>query len=434
MTNMRANFAWQALGVVVLVTTLSSDARAHGPAPSPLNILAFDAGEPTVVGTSIGLSRRTQTGFEYICPSAWNEGEDAFDRPIPVAAVANAVTIVLGRPHLMRSEQRGCQLTPLRGDLEGRGADALDVATIYAGVTPATFALLMDDGLAGTSVWTASPLASFAPLLDAEVPLQSLGRNAERIVAAGVDRRDDERALALVVGPRLGPLEVTRLPASVLPAGAETLSSVRVRLVEEDALWLVVATAEGFHLWRAQEDEDAGFVVEEIVRSEGAVHGPVQLCGTTAYATDGLLRFVDAETAECDPQPLADLDIRCLGQTRGVPYACASFQLFELSADAGELSATNLFAMPDLSGPDLSCVETEEERDRCTAVWTHFGAEAGLLEPAPEGEPAREPEPAPEPEPTSCACATCQQRPAFAWAVAFGLLAAFGRRRRESAR
>lgn len=418
------------LFVVVVIASLSPGANAHGPAPSPLQVLAADATGPSVVGTSIGLARRTPEGFAYVCPSAWNAGEDAFDRPIPVAATIGDVVVVLGRPHIMRSEQRGCEMAPVTGPLEGRGADALDVATISESGSP-SFALLVDDGLEGTSVWTAGALEAPAQLLEPVVPLQSLGRNAGRIVAAGVDRREEERTLTLVSGPSAGPLVVTRLLPDALPEGAASLSSVRVRLVDEGDIWLVVATSDGFHLWRAFEDEDAGYLVEEVAQSEGAVHGPIPLCGTVAFATEGELQFVDAEDATCDAQAVGDLEIRCLGQEAGLAYACASFQLFSLDNDDGNLGAAPFFAMSDLSGPDLSCLDSDVERDRCTSVWTHFGAEAGLQTP----EPSPTPEGEPESEPKSCACVRAPALSNLSSTLALlfcGL--AFARRRTRDAR
>ncbi len=431
MASLSRHFCFLIGTVVVSGAVAGPVAHAHGPAPSPLSVVRAAGGEALAIGTSIGLARRTGDSFQYVCPSAWNEGEDAFDRPIPIAASLDDDMVVAGTPDIMRSTAGGCGFVAETGGLAGRGDATIDVAAITPRGEPAFFAALVDDGISGSSVWTADVGASFVESLPATVPLQSLAPASTGIVAAGVDRREEERALTLVTGPRQGPFTVERIPAGSLPEGGTTLSSVRLRLVDDSGIWMVVATTEGFHLWRVTLDaETQAWTVAELVLSDGAIHGPVPLCGATAIAVDRQLQFLDEPTTPCSLSAVEDLEIRCLGNLGDLTFACADFQLLALRDDEN-VSSDLLFAMTDLVGPDLSCFESDEARDRCTTVWTHFGAEAGLVDPAPEPAPETG---EPEPTPPLCRCVVSKtHRPWWPLALATFAALSFRRRRRRRA-
>ena len=390
------------LGVVAIAVT-TSNMHAHGPAPAPLSVLATDDGRPTLVGLSIGMARETSDGFEYVCPSRWRDGAEAFDRPIPLATTANGVVYVQGTTNLMRSVDNACSFSPVGGAVAGRSASLLDLATLVSpGGNDVVYAAF-DEGAAGTSLWRSDGTGPFVERVAASVPLQSLVTGSARLVAAGVDRRAAERQLVLVVSDdEAQELQPQVVPVSALPEGGDSLSSVRVRLVDATSVWLVVGTSEGFHLWRA--DLATGDSVEEIAVTSGAIHGPIQLCGAPAYVVDGQLQFVDVEPA-CDLGNTEDLLVRCLGTRGDVDFACADFDLLTLSTSPGGVQAETAFSMSTLRGPDLSCDTGDAEAD-CQNVWVHFGAEAGLVSPEVEPEEiAPEAAPGGVVRPRYCACA-----------------------------
>ncbi len=408
---------------------VASSAFGHGPVPAPLSVLAVDSdGNPSAYALSIGLGRVVGTSVRYGCPTEWLEGQEAYDRPIPVAAVVTGAIVVAGLPHLMRSTDEGCSFEPVGGELLGRGSQVMDVVV----ASSTTALVVVDEGLEGSTLWALD--ATGAPRL---VDVSAAGFQSARgsavaafeFAVAGVDRSNDARAIVVGRGraDQADGLVLRRFESAVLPPGGTSVSSVRVRRVDEAGVWLVVGTADGFHLWHVRDDD----TVVEIAQSTGAVHGPAQVCGALAYTVDGALSFVDGPPP-CDVSGF-DAEIRCLEQRGATTFACANFGMLSLGVVDGQLDVTQHFRMRNLGQPDFSCLADQEARDRCEAVWTHFGAESGLIEPVPEPG-SLEPEPEPEVGP-NCVCVTRSNTSTDTAVVSMlGVLVLVCRRRRANGR
>ena len=82
-----------------------SAARAHGPAPVALEVLAHDGRVPTVLRTNLGLAVANGDGtYAYVCPSRWDGNELA----LAAAARGGDAILVESTGVAYLSTDRGC--------------------------------------------------------------------------------------------------------------------------------------------------------------------------------------------------------------------------------------------------------------------------------------------------------------------------------------
>ena len=378
---------------------LAPTALAHGPAPSPLGVLAMDetGARAALVRTSIGLAvDHPPDAWTYACPSQWGDHELA-------RATSDGQTVVMvGGGDLYGSTDGACHFEAIAGV---EGWYALD-AIAWAGRfwAPATLGAGGDDG--GLLVVEAGGSATLAHRWEGEDAFRcdAISASASGLVAVGASpaptlwrSNGDHDALAW-----------SSEPLADLPTDT---SHIDLRAVsDEGEIWLVVATEPGRELWRSAAE---GW--ERVGDPVVSIHGPVQISGRWTVVRDGVL---ETETEDGTWTVVGEVDWTCLDQVDGVVVACTLTNALAIDAiDDGGVTARVVFEMVKLQAPLEGCPSDVDGAASCQSDWVHFGAEAGLLDPNQLSTPG----PSSAARPSSAGCGARPPGPS-AWAVWLALL------------
>lgn len=327
---------------------LAAPARAHGPAPAALEVLAVDdGGAPTLVRTNIGLAAANGDGtYAYVCPSRWDENE----RALAAASEDGREVLVHSTGVAFLSLDAGCGFGP-------RTDDALYV--VDAARWDGAFAIateVLESGETAVTRWDGDASASLGVEGDVDGLL-----GGDALYAAG-------HAPRAFVGRWDGAW--TELFAS----DDETWSRVVPRAADVNGVWVLARDADAAELWR----------VTAAGRARGprhdVVHGPARLADRWLAIFDGVLHAFEGGAWEA----LGAVDWTCLHAVGGHVYACTLPYMLELS-DAPMPTGEPVFAMTQIGAP-RACGDVEMAR-ACGREWSHFGGESGWT----DTQPARSP-------------------------------------------
>jgi hypothetical protein len=364
-----ARRATVAASVLLLGPGLARDARAHGSAPAALGVLTeLEPGVPALVALSQGAGERAEAGpFGFVCPSVWG-GEAA------VLAASGDQWAAVSAGHLFLRAGGTCD----RAEIAlGAGVSAADVVADPRG---GRFLVLGRDE-ATVRAYEVKSLDGQVRLLDRRTPPCRLDG-----VALGAG---SEVAWGACGGPTplLWPLDERSLARGVLlPFYADRLEP---KLATEEAVWLRASTSKG------------AFVVEQRLLADpsdepppplavgpfGVLFGPVLLDATTpaslAFVGDGRLWLRTANAWE----QREEVSFTCLSRVGETLYACEQGRVVRLEHSGGALlEKETVFSLSMLGAPSASCVPAVGSA-LCGSDWSHFGAEAGLLDTSPASTP-----------------------------------------------
>jgi hypothetical protein len=334
-----------------------SAARAHGPAPAALAVLAWDGTQLDLVRLNVGLARRVEEDrFRFLCPALWGD-----ERGAPAAPLASGEVVLAASSGLfLLSAQGGLRPHP---DPNARGA-VIDLVLagdeLYAlRVIDGKSELLAIDAEHARAVW--SDASVFFSIASDDQRLLLLRSNELNLAwqwldLSGVPQDAGELALPAPVEYAFARLSHGLPYALVLEQGRPELG----RLLGSD--WVSVAKA------------------------AGSIAGPIALEDVELLAIDGqLAQLGDAAPVELGEGPY----VSCLDQFGELSYACTRAGLSRLAASGvGE----SLFDFSQLAPPDLSVAADEQQRERCDYQWQdlRFDLLALGVEVALDPEPARD--------------------------------------------
>ncbi|HJL17928.1 MAG TPA: hypothetical protein RMH99_19845 [Sandaracinaceae bacterium LLY-WYZ-13_1] len=372
-----------AIAAVCLLGALP--ARAHGPAPVALEVLAHDGGAPTWLRTNVGLARARGDGtYEYVCPSRWDDNE------LARAAVSLDGDSILVHSHGVAylSRDAGCTFEAITDD-------ALYV-TAAAG-TADGFLLVAED-----YPDDADPDAS---------RLLEVVDGALRPVEPPFPGRIDG-VLGTASGDVLAGPGFVAGPAGAITPLALDASRVTPRAVGDGGLLWLHATGGGA-TWLVRIED--GAVIEG--PPHDVIHGPVAVGGRWIAIFDGVVH----ERSGGDWTPLGEPAWTCLGARGARSFACSLSGTWALQGEDLLAESELVFSMRQLA-PPRACGDAEATR-ACELDWLHFGGESGWLDTAPARTPTE-----PRRPPGGCAA-----RPGRggSWILTFVVLIAGSRARRR---
>lgn len=348
-----------ALALAIGGIAQSSPARAHGSAPSALEVLAVDdADSPTLISLSYGLAKRESSGtFSFVCPAAWG-AEDAL-----VASYGRLVAaVVAGR---LFTSDGTCSFVSLSLDEQ-----VVDVVRAPAGLLalgrPPGGSRVHLVSAAGASVVAETPdEGAGACVMDA-----LMGTSGGAIVAACTHPR-----------PAIFHSGATeRVRPIPLPFGTSRLVP---RVVADGTISLLAVASKGSFLVDVAEDDIAA--APQIAGPFATVLGPIRVGSATIAVVDGhLWRRRDGVWAEGAIVPYT-----CLSQVDDASFACSLGTTWRLEQQGDSIvEAAAVFSLAMLGGPTASCSEAVGEAAVCRGEWGHFGAEAGFFDTAPSTTPS----------------------------------------------
>lgn len=391
-----ARWAWMTLSLLLLSGV--DVARAHGPAPAVLDVLALRDGAPWLLRTNVGLAeagcdpRYGYRTFAYLCPSLWTGNELARSFAL---ADGRVVVLDLGELHLSSPSR-----DELARDEQLAAWQVRDVA------------------IDGATLWV-------------------LAREREGERRSVILRHGEPTRWPLPVHPdhlevvagevwavASDPPTLCRLDACE-PLPLEAADRVAIRGGDADAIWLLVTT-ETRTLGRLRH-ATGGF---EPGPSGELVLGPIAHAGRTIAVVDGVVweHAPSAGPSAWTPTGARRDEWTCLTQLEGRTFACSLEGLFAVDDDLG---LTPVFRFAQLAPP------REAHEDACALDWAHFGGESRWLDAAPAGSPegTRGEDVPPDPScraPSGCAAAGA---PSTLFAPLFvALLALYTQRRRPTPR
>jgi len=374
-------------GLLAAALLAAAPARAHGPAPVALEVLAHDGAAPTLLRTNLGLASANGDGsYAYVCPSRWDGNELAQ----ATASPDGSEILVLSFGVVYLSRDGGCSFTPLTG--EGR-------FVVSAARTAAGFVLVEEE-------YPTDPTPDRSTLLE-------VVDGEPRVVEADLPGPVDG-VLATASGYLLSGATFVADEAGVRATFDVGASRVTPRAAEGDVAWLR-ATAGG-EVWLLRVEGDA------LTESDRHVvaHGPVRLGDRWLAILDGVLHAYDAG----EWVALGEVPWTCLRAREGHAFACSLEAMFELGPTGAVPEATPAFSMLQLGGP-RACGDAAARRE-CERDWAHFGGESGWVETEPARSPTGE-----RTAPTAEGCAAHPSAPASPWRAVAALAAlALARRRR----
>jgi hypothetical protein len=352
-------------------------ARAHGPAPSVLAVLAVDdGGRPALLRTSVGLANARGDGsYDYVCPSQWEGLETAFAASLPDRSLV--ATIAWGA--LYASRDGLCAFEPV----------ALPEPYRAVGVEPWGERLWV---LAREGGGDATRGALFA--LDDALELERAHRFEAGFVPldlragpgpGGPDERlwvvAAEPEPALWVAERAAPGRWRRLAG--LPSRSPVWLSLRGAGRTE--LWMQATVEEGRRLWRVELAPDLRSVTVQRGDVHETVHGPERLADEWVAVLDGQLARWSRAAGRWEHG--AARSWTCLSRRADRLYACGLDALFELSVADGGVRADPAFRFVQLGPPRPGCPPEPAAAQACASDWAHFGGEAGWLATVPATSP-----------------------------------------------
>ena len=156
----------------------------------------------------------------------------------------------------------------------------------------------------------------------------------------------------------------------LLTAGPEA-DYVALRTAEP--LTALMSTPSGPRLYHIEEG-----TAHLIGQAERAIHGPVRHDDALYFLADGLLmRWMNGESTSMGP-----VDWTCLFEIEGHPHVCVLRNLHRVDIEGGWQTGPAVFRLDDFMGVDEACPGEPVLRTECLAQWYHYGAEAGLVNPA----------------------------------------------------
>jgi hypothetical protein len=389
------------VGLLSWIGVLSwlSQTNAHGPAASPLELLALEGGQDPsalVVRLNIGLAFAAGDGsFSYGCPSQWGDSEQAQAASSPDGQ--RIVTLGKGVPYL--SEDGGClfRARSVEGSTEDwyvehaihweedlwglatRGAGGQNGGVLnLSGYEHVTAELTWSSG-DGSTPWAPTSV---------KVWLSSTGEETALVLAGAKDM-----PAIWVWQPRQGGIDgLDEIHLDILGEGVATLA---LRDVSPDGeVWLVATRGDEREVWHGvpgsmlREARSTGFaggvelVWELAYATEGILLGPIRVGDDLWMVVDGMLRKgVTASEGTFDWPVHKEVDWTCLQIIGNDVIACRLRQLLRVDLES-EVEPTLLFDLSDLHLPSSDCPPDEEGAASCLMDWVHFAAEEGIFDPS----------------------------------------------------
>lgn len=321
------------LGMFALFSPLAT-ARAHGPAPAALGVLAWDGEQVELVRLNVGLARRVADGrFRFVCPALWGD-----ERGAPAAPLARGeIVLAAGSGLFVLSGDGAPQPHP---DANARGAvvdlvragDGLYALRVAGGQSE----LLAIDAQRVRAVWN-DPSVFF-----------SLAAERERLLALRASELNLEWQWLDVSGAP-GDAGQLALPISVEYAFARLSRELPYALVLEQGRPELGSLASGSWV--------------SIAKGAASIAGPLAVEDADLIAVDGQLSQLDGVALE----PLAPGPyVTCLDHIGELAYACTREGLARVSASG---VGDTLFALSQLAPPDLSAAADQAQREACDYQW-----------------------------------------------------------------
>ena len=324
----------------LLLIAVSGSSRAHGPAPSALNIFFEVDGPLRLVHTNIGLGVPSDDGgFSYLCPTFWGE-EDFFPKPL---IDGDGMITVPTNGSLFR--YNGCEFTEVpfegwEGQLAGQDGS-----------------YVLERMPSGSRLWRVNDSPEVHWQSD-DVSIDSIKQGRAEIVA-GTARNE----LSIFRIDSEGFVE--RLNLRSPPLG----DYVSIRLTSP--VWFTLSSQSGITLFEVVGDE-------AVSRAEVAriLHGPVHWNDGIAWIEENrlMLRRADRTTV------VDTVDWKCLKEDNSRIYACKNRGIVEINPEGETYQTEVLFELSDFTGVDPDCpAEGSGQRAVCLRQWYHYGGEAGLV-------------------------------------------------------
>ncbi|MCA9610326.1 MAG: hypothetical protein KC619_32245 [Myxococcales bacterium] len=337
---------------------LVSAARAHGPAPVALEVLAHDGRVPTVLRTNLGLAVANGDGtYAYVCPSRWDGNELA----LAAAARGGDAILVESTGVAYLSTDRGCTFARLTGEelwvsaIARHGDGFLFAADEYpVDVDPDRSRL-------------------FTVLADGTVEELALG------LPGAIDGLVATPDGVLIAGHR--PVGFVATPDGVLSTFETTSSRLTPRNRGGGDVWL--RSAEGSTVTLARVSADG--TPETPALRATTVQGPVLVDGAWYALFDGALHTYREGTWSF----VDEVSFTCLRPFDERNFACSLAAMYELGSPQPRVpEATAVFSMDQL-GPPAACGDASQQ-EACDLDWAHFGGESGWLDTLPATSPTSE--------------------------------------------
>ncbi|MBX3273275.1 MAG: hypothetical protein KF729_23635 [Sandaracinaceae bacterium] len=380
------------LALTLGLVALAGPARAHGPAPVALEVLAHDGRAPLALRTSVGLAVARGDGtYAYVCPARWDGNELA----LAAGARDGRDLLVHSAGAAYLSRDGGCTFAPLTDG---------SLYVMAAASTGQGFLLVAED--ASASGPRRSRLFEVSDGVLEELPLALPG---------AVDGALGIPGGWLVAGH--APVGFVAGPDGVLATFETSASWITPRALDAGDLWLRVAGADGVILARVGAGE-----VELTAPSARLVGGPIRLDGRWLALLDGALHAFEDGAWHLE----GELPWTCLQSYEGRHFACGLEALWELAPGAPVPAAVAAFSFSQLAPPD-ACGEPAT-RAACGREWAHFGGEAGWLDAPPATRPG-EPRGATPGSGDGCAASSTPPRGSLALVVALAAFASARSRR-----
>ena len=357
--------------LLAAVTLLATAAHAHGPAPAPLEVLALDgdAQRAALVRTSIGLAlTHPPDSWTYVCPSQWGDNE------LAPAAATGTLVVTVGAGQVYRSTDGACTFEPAPAATE-ESWYAMD-AVAWAGAVWMPATLEETGGLLRVSHaddvtlikrWEVDEAFRCDGLLATSEGLLALGATPSPTLWRAEGDGQDPAAL------RWTPVPLTDLPSDASHIEPKALT-------DDGALWLLIATPRGRELWRGASAPGGTRTWTHAMTAEATLHGPVQVDDLWLVVQDGVLMTASSPDAW---SPQGESPWTCLHTVGGAVVACSLTGVVEVTGWSFNGPKTeSIFEMVTLRAPLEGCPGDPAGVAACESDWVHFGAEAGLLDPA----------------------------------------------------
>ena len=358
-----------------LIALFCTNALGHGPAPAPLEVLAYDASasRATLVRTSIGLARdHHPLGWTYVCPSQHGDREQARAGTLS----ASETTLIVGGGDIYRSTDELCSFQALEHD---EATYALDLFTM----DESFWLLALTEGEEGRLLLRvdAQGPARLITAFQGESPLRidSLARFGEW-GAVGL-ASSPTPTLVLGQGTLSSPEDMTWV-SSAIDAFPESTSHIDIRRVNAAGeLWVVIASEAGRELWRGTPEgppEEGPTQWTRVGEPATTLLGPVSLSGELLLVRDGRLEHHQGEQWG----DLGEVNYTALDELQGEAFAYTLTEVYRLDGlEEGAIVSQSVFQMEKLLAPLEGCPPSAAGQDACESDWVHFGAEVGLLDP-----------------------------------------------------
>jgi hypothetical protein len=306
------------LSICAALSSVASQAAAHGPPAAVTGIAARDDAGPRVVSLTEGFGIRLQSGWRWICPAEFGE-----ELSPPATSADGGTTFVVGQDDLFALDADGGISPQHRPDLSRRSVVSC------AALGGRIFALRLVD--AGASDIVAFDGAD--AVWHDQLPYASMTPDNDTLWVARIDGAVGYATHLATDGTVIETRTFTVDPGDQV---------VQVRRVAGVLYATVVTAAAGGKLLLLGEG-DGG---TQLVLASGApVGGPVPAGAGSAWAVaDGTLQSIAGGTAI--PRAIAD-PVSCVGSFDGAAFLCSQTRLLALDASG---AGNELFSLSSLRG------------------------------------------------------------------------------------